>query len=495
MTDLRVRAPETTAAELDAVLEAAVAAAPAFAATRPADRADQLRQAADALDAEGPRLVPVAERESHLPTARLTGELTRTTFQLRLFAQVLEDGAYLEATLDPADPGWGMGPRPDLRRVLQPLGPVAIWAASNFPFAFSVAGGDTASALAAGAPVVLVAHPGHPELSAATAAVLGDALAAAGAPEGAFALVGGLDAGRRLVQDPRITAAAFTGSLHGGRALFDLAQQRPAPIPFYAEMGSVNPVVVTHAAAEQRPDEIAEGFVASLTLGVGQFCTKPGVLLVPAGSGLQARIAGRLGRVGAAPMLNERIAEGYGAMLGTLAAHPAVTVLAGPDRAAPDPLPTLLGTTAAALLDDPRGLTQEVFGPTGLVVTYRGRDELFAAVRAFEGQLTATIQGVDDDPDAPALLPLLTARAGRVLWNGWPTGVSVTWAMQHGGPYPATTNATTTSVGASAIDRWLRPVTYQGVPDALLPEPLQDANPWGLPRRVDGVPQPAPERV
>jgi NADP-dependent aldehyde dehydrogenase len=182
-------------------------------------------------------------------------------------------------------------------------------------------------------------------------------------------------------------------------------------------------------------------------------------------------------------------------MLGTLAAHPAVTVLAGPEQPDSEPLPTLLGTTAADLLRDPRGLTQEVFGPTGLVVTYRGRDELFAAVRAFEGQLTATIQGAADDPDAPALLPLLSARAGRVVWNGWPTGVSVTWAMQHGGPYPATTSAATTSVGTSAIDRWLRPVAYQGVPDALLPEPLQQANPWGLPRRVDGVLRPAPEPV
>jgi NADP-dependent aldehyde dehydrogenase len=484
--------PDTTPEELDRLLDAAVAAAPGLAATRPRERAEWLRSVADALDAAAETLIPLAADESHLPVPRLTGELTRTTFQLRLFATVLDEGAYLQATVDHADPGWGMGPRPDLRRVLRPLGPVAIWAASNFPFAFSVAGGDTASALAAGVPVLLKAHPGHPRLSVATAELVEEALTTAGAPAGTFALVTGVAIGRDLVTDPRITAASFTGSLAGGRALFDLAVSRPTPIPFYGELGSVNPVFVTPAAARERADDLAGGFAGSMTLGVGQFCTKPGLLFVPAGSDLPSRIAERLREVGSAPMLNEGIAAGYAKALGGLAAHESVRVLAGSTAPDPEPSPTLLATSAAALLADPAGLTEEAFGPTGLVVEYADRDELLAAAAAIDGQLTASVQAVDDDPDAPALLPLLAERAGRVLVGGWPTGVSVTWAMQHGGPYPATTSAQTTSVGASAVDRWLRPVTYQSTPDRWLPEPLQEANPWRIPRRVDGVLQPAP---
>ncbi|MDQ1529964.1 MAG: NADP-dependent aldehyde dehydrogenase [Microbacteriaceae bacterium] len=485
---------DTTREELDALLDAATAAMPALVASPPAERADWLRAAADALDAAADRLIPLAVEESHLPVPRLTGELTRTTFQLRLFATVLDEGAYLQATIDHADPDWGMGPRPDLRRVLRPLGPVAIWAASNFPFAFSVAGGDTASALAAGVPVLLKAHPGHPRLSAATAEVLLGALRSAGAPEGVFALVTGVEIGRDLVTDPRIAAASFTGSLRGGRALFDLAVSRPTPIPFYGELGSVNPVFVTAAAARDRAEDVATGFAGSMSLGVGQFCTKPGLLFVPAGSGLPDRIAERLRDVGGAPMLNAGIAEGYAKALGGLAAHADVRVLAGSTTPDATPAPTLLATTAEALLADPHGLTEEAFGPTALVVEYADKEQLLAAAAAFDGQLTATVHAVDEDPDAADLLPLLAERAGRVLVNGWPTGVSVTWAMEHGGPYPATTSVQTTSVGTSAIDRWLRPVSYQSTPDPLLPPPLQEANPWRIPRRVDGVLEPAPRR-
>ncbi len=486
MTDVVETVADTTPEELDRLLDAAVTAAPVLAAERPADRAVRLRAVADALDAAGEELVPLAAEESHLGVPRLTGELKRTTFQLRLFAGVLDEGAYLQVTIDHADPDWGMGPRPDLRRMLRPLGPVAIWAASNFPFAFSVAGGDTASALAAGAPVLLKAHPGHPRLSVATAGVVTRALASAGAPDGSFALVNGVDIGRTLITDPRITAGAFTGSLAGGRALFDLASSRPVPIPFFGELGSVNPAVVTPSAAAQRAEEVASGFAESMSLGVGQFCTKPGLLFAPAGSDLPRLVADRLAAVGAAPMLNEHIARGFAGALDELAGHEGVEVVLAGDTGE-TPTPTLLRTSAAAFAADPEALTHEAFGPAALVVEYVDQGELERALATIDGQLTATVQAVDDDPDAAAVLPILADRAGRVLVNGWPTGVSVTWAMQHGGPYPATTSVQTTSVGTSAIDRFLRPVTYQSTPEALLPEPLRDDNPWHLPRRVDGV--------
>lgn len=474
--------------DLDGVLDRAAAAAAVLRLRTPAEGAAQLRAAADALDAAGTRLVPIAREETHLPEARLTGELTRTTFQLRLFADEVASGVHLGLTIDHADADWGMGPRPDLRRMLVPLGPVAVWAASNFPFAFSVAGGDTASALAAGCPVVLVAHPGHPRLSAATAEVLAAALDGAGAPEGTFAVVEGQEAGRALIQDPRITAGAFTGSFGGGRALFDLASARATPIPFFGEMGSVNPAFVTPGAVAARADAVAEGFAGSMTLGVGQFCTKPGLLFAPAGSPVPTLVAERLGGVAEAPMLNDRIREGYGAALARLAGYDAVEVAAGSAEPVADPPPTLLRTTAAEVLADPGPLTAEVFGPAALLVEYADEAELLAAARVLDGQLTATVQGEPDEEVVPALVDVLAERAGRVLFNGWPTGVSVSYAQQHGGPYPATTAPATTSVGTAAMDRFLRPVAYQDVPDPLLPPALQESNPWRLPRRVDGRP-------
>ena len=481
---------DTTPDQLDRVLDEAVAAAAVLRRRTPVERADWLRAAADALDAAADLLLPLAQEESRLPLPRLTGELKRTTFQLRLLADEITAGAYLHAVIDHADPGWGMGPRPDLRRMLVPLGPAAVWAASNFPFAFSVAGGDTASALAAGCPVVLVAHPGHPQLSRATGTVLAVALEEAGAPRGVFALVEGQATGRALITDPRITSGAFTGSLRGGRALFDLASARETPIPFYGELGSVNPAFVTTAAASARAEEIATGFAASMTLGVGQFCTKPGLLLVPADSTIPGLVAERLGAVGGAPMLNERIRGGYGQALTTLAAHEVVEVLAGTVDPDVDPAPTLLRTSAAEVLADPRPLTAEVFGPAALVVEYADEEELLAVARVLDGQLTATVQGEPDDQVVAALLEVLSDRAGRVLWGGWPTGVTVTYAQQHGGPYPATTAVGTTSVGTAAIERFLRPVAYQDLPEALLPEPLQTANPWRIPQRIDGLQHP-----
>lgn len=478
----------TSPQDLDGLLDAAVVAARALAVSTPSARSGWLRAVADALDTASARLVLLAQEETHLALPRLTGELRRTTFQLRLFAQEVEHGGFMRATIDHADADWGMGPRPALRRMLRPLGPVAVWAASNFPFAFSVAGGDTASALAAGCPVVLVGNPGHPRLSRETAAVVADALAGAGSPDAVFSVAEGQEVGTALIQDPRITAGAFTGSLRGGRALFDLAVGREKPIPFFGELGSVNPAFVTAEAANDRAESIAQGFVDSMSLGVGQFCTKPGLLFVPADCRIVGLAATYAGSLPGARMLNDRIRAGYGHALAALADHEDVGLLVERIESADEVGPTLLVTTADAVIANPRALTAEVFGPAALIVEYTDDVELLAAARALDGQLTATILGAPGDAVVPELLEVLAERAGRVLFNGWPTGVSVTYAQQHGGPYPATTAVGATSVGTAAVERFLRPVAYQDVPEALLPPPVQDANPWDVPRRVDGEP-------
>jgi NADP-dependent aldehyde dehydrogenase len=405
-----------------------------------------------------------------------------------LFAALLEEGSFLRVAIDGPDTEWPPGPRPDLRRMMIPLGPVVVFAASNFPFAFSVAGGDTASALAAGCPVIVKSHPGHPALSDLTANVVLGALSASGAPEGTFALIHGDDGGRSAVSSEHIRAGAFTGSLGGGRALFDLAVSRPNPIPFYAEMGSLNPVFVTSAAMARRGGHILAEYAASFTLSAGQFCTKPGLLFLPSGSVSDEELAESLAphRSGA-PLLNDHIHQGYVGQLTTLRDHPAIRTVIADDRAYADaPTPTLLATSVTELLASRDELLVECFGPTSLVVDYANDEELLAAAKVFGGQLAAGVHGEEDDTVLPALFTLLSDRAGRVLWNGWPTGVSVTEAMQHGGPYPATTSPLHTSVGSASIERFLRPVCFQSIPDHLLPPALRDANPLGLPRLVNG---------
>jgi NADP-dependent aldehyde dehydrogenase len=479
----------TDPATLEKTLAAAAEAARPAAEATPAERARWLTAAADALDAAADDLVPLAHAETHLPAApRLTGELKRTTFQLRLFAEVLGDGEYLGATVDHADPDWPMGPRPDIRRVKTAIGPVLVFAASNFPFAFSVAGGDTASALAAGCPVVLKAHPGHPELSALTGRIVREALLAAGAPAGLFAVIFGQEEGVTALKDPRIAAASFTGSIPGGRALFDIANARPRPIPFYGELGSVNPVVVTEAAIAARGEAVAQGYAASFSLGAGQFCTKPGLVFLPEDHGLTDALRSALAGAPAQPMLNDRIANGYSSQLGKLREVPGVEVVAESPAEAPAFTPTLLATTGKQFLEGGDTVHEECFGPASLIVTYAGQAELLSLLDVVEPGLTATIHGEESDADwIRPVLPALSRVAGRLLWNDWPTGVTVSWAQQHGGPYPATTAPTTTSVGTAAIERFLRPVAWQGFPDALLPEPLQEANPWRLPRRTDST--------
>ncbi|MEU0241373.1 aldehyde dehydrogenase (NADP(+)) [Nocardiopsis sp. NPDC006198] len=478
-------APDTTPEELDAVLERAAAAAPLLAALTPGERAGLLRAVADALDGAADRLVPLAAEEAHYPEARCKGELGRTTFQLRLFAQTLEDGSYLEAAVDPADPEWGT-PRPDVRRILVPLGPVVVFGASNFPFAFATAGGDSASALAAGCPVVVKAHPGHPELARATAGVVVDALTGAGAPEGSFALVEGMEAGRLAVTHPLTRAVGFTGSIPGGRALFDLAAARPEPIPFYGELGSVNPVFVTRAAMAARGEQILGGYADSAAMGSGQFCTKPGVVFLPEDADLGALVADFADRA-AGPLLNDRVAEGFERGLDALSGHPATEVLVQARHTGDDWSPSLLRTDLDSLLEHADTLLEECFGPATLVVAYADERRLLEAAGVLRGQLTVTVHGEEDDPVAPALLALGASVAGRVVWNGWPTGVAVTYAMTHGGPYPATTAPLHTSVGTTAIRRFLRPVSFQSVPQSLLPRELRDDNPLGVPRRVNGA--------
>jgi NADP-dependent aldehyde dehydrogenase len=409
-----------------------------------------------------------------------------------MFAGVVADGTVLDAIIDPPDPGALPAPRPDLRRMLVAIGPVAVFAASNFPLAFSVPGGDTASALAAGCPVVVKAHPSHPGLSVHCARLVAGALAAAGAPAGTFAAVYGVEAGRALVTHPAITAAGFTGSLTGGRALFDLAAARPDPIPFYGELGSLNPAVLTPGAVAERGAALAQAFIDSVTLGAGQFCTKPGLLFLPAGHGLDATLADALARAPLGPVLNARIQAAYQHTAGTLAGTPGVQPIVAPSavdgsggyRVAP----ALLRVAAADLVAHAPELLTECFGPAALVVEYASTDELADAIDAVPGSLAATLHA---EPDTEAdlarlLLARMARRAGRVIFAGWPTGVAVTWAQQHGGPWPATTSSLHTSVGVTATRRFQRPVAYQNLPDALLPEPLRDANPLGIPRRLSG---------
>ena len=476
----------TATLSLSELTKAATSAAKISAAASDAERANWLTAVADALDANAAELVEIADEETSLGSTRLTGEVARTTGQLRLFARVITEGSYLEAVIDHADPA-ATPPRPDLRRILRPIGPVAVFSASNFPFAFSVAGGDTASALAVGCSVIVKAHSGHLRLSERTAEIVAGALRAAGAPEGLFALVSGREVGTALVQDPAIKAVGFTGSIPGGRALFDLATSRPDPIPFYGELGSLNPVVITPAALAERSGRLAAGLAASFTLGAGQFCTKPGLVFIPAGSTFAREVAEASKDKPAAGMLTSRIAEAYPDGLRSFASVPGVEVVSGSvdqDAAANGAAPVVFSTSAAAVLERPEQLLEECFGPTTMLIEYTDQAELSAVLAKVPGSLTATLHAQPGD-DIDALVEQLSERAGRVLFDGWPTGVAVNWAQQHGGPYPATTSLFT-SVGATAVRRFQRPIAYQDAPESVLHPALHEENPLRIPRRVDG---------
>nr|WP_298283100.1 aldehyde dehydrogenase (NADP(+)) [Acidocella sp.] len=456
-------------AAITAVCAAAEAAFDLYRTQPLAARAAYLERIADEIMALGDDLIVTAMAETHLPRARLEGERGRTCGQLRLFAGVVRAGRFLDLRHDPALPDRQPLPRPDLRLRNIPLGPVAVFGASNFPLAFSVAGGDTASALAAGCPVVAKAHPAHPQTSRLVADAVARAVSGCGLPAGVFALVEGEGTapGTALVTNPHIKAVGFTGSRAGGLALAELARTRPEPIPFYGELSAVNPVLLLPSALSARGTALGAGFAASLTLGAGQFCTNPGLVLAIEGEGLERFIASaRAALAGASPqtMLTPGIAAAYERGVAARAAHGALETLAHFAGGA------LFGVSAAVFAADPH-LTEEIFGPASLLVRCADPAELRAVIERLEGQLTTTLHM--DEPDHPlarALLPLLERKAGRILANGWPTGVEVAHAMVHGGPFPATTDSRTTSVGAKAIERFLRPVCYQDLSAALLPD-------------------------
>jgi 2,5-dioxopentanoate dehydrogenase len=482
-----------TAAQVERACALADAAFDAYRETSLEARAHFLERIAERLLESGDALVERAMRESGLPRARLEGERARTVGQLRLFAQVVRDGGWLDVRIDPALPDRKPLPRPELRLRQVALGPVAVFGASNFPLAFSVAGGDTASALAAGCPVVVKAHPAHPGTSEIAGLAISQAVRDCGLPEGVFSLLYGAGnaVGAALVSDARIKAVGFTGSRAGGLALLRIAQRRAEPIPVFAEMSSVNPVLVFPAALAARGAAIAKGFVASLTMGAGQFCTNPGLLLAaegPALDALEAEIARILATSAAATMLTPGICEAYGRGVARLASHPRVRTVArgAPVESGHGGQAAFFSTHAADLVADPM-LREEVFGASSVLVRCRDAGAMREVLQAMEGQLTVTLHiDREDEPLARELLPAIERKAGRILVNGFPTGVEVSHAMVHGGPFPATSDGRSTSVGSLAIRRFLRPVCYQDFPPALLPEAVRDEGSRNLPRLVDG---------
>jgi alpha-ketoglutaric semialdehyde dehydrogenase len=484
--------------EVEAACALADAAFPSVSETDPETRAQALEAAAAGIADLGPSLIERAMAETGLPRARLEGERARTVGQLRLFADLVRSGAWVRATIDPALPERQPLPRPDLRRRHVAIGPVAVFGTSNFPLAFSVAGGDTASALAAGCPVVVKGHPAHPGTGEMVARALRAALAAYGLHAGAFSYLPGPSnaLGAALVADPRIKAVGFTGSRGGGLALMRVAAGRPEPIPVYAEMSAVNPVLLLPGALRDRGTDLAAGFVQSLTLGAGQFCTNPGLLIGIAGPELDAfaEAAGAAIRASVPhTMLTADIRDRFEHAVAAMADRPGVTVAARGSTAGPGGAPAaLLRTDARSFLADP-ALADEMFGPAAILVAAAGQAEVIRVIEALGGQLTATLH-LDraDEPLAAGLVPLLARKAGRILANGWPTGVEVAPAMVHGGPFPATSDSRSTSVGTLAIERFLRPVCYQDLPEALLPAPLRPGNPWRLARRIDGTLNPPP---
>ncbi len=479
-----------TTQDLETIAAAAAQAAPLWAATPPPQRAAALVAAADALLAAQTELVATAMEETGLSEARLAGELKRTAVQLKLFAETVVDGSYLDVRIDDADPNFVLGVRPDVRRYRIAVGPVLNFSASNFPFAFSVAGGDTAAALAAGCPVIVKAHSGHPRLSVQTADVVAKALESAGAPKGTLQLISGQQAGVDMLNDPRIKAGSFTGSIRVGRMLADIAAARPTPIPFYGELGSVNPVFVTEAALKENTEGILDGFMTSVSGSAGQLCTKPGFLFAPAGAALSEGIASRASAVAEQRLLNPGITSGYQSRRDAVLAASGVTVLAEGSLRVDDEgqgwaTPTVVSAPVSVLKQHREDLLEESFGPLSIVVEYDNVDELSGiAEDLFEGNLTGTVHAAagEDSPALRSVVDWISRSAGRVLFGGWPTGVAVTPAMQHGGPWPATTNDSSTSVGSAAIARFTRPVAYQDAPQGMLPEPLRDDNPWNVPQ-------------
>ena len=484
---------EATESEIDRAMEAARAASDSYSCKSGARRAQFLRAIATELDGMADAIVQAYMAESGLPEGRARGELGRTTGQLKAFADLVEEGSWIQARIDTAQPDRQPLPRPDIRKCLAPLGPVVVFGASNFPLAFSTAGGDTASALAAGCPVVVKGHPMHPATGELVARAMVQAARETGMPEGVFSHLQGLShqLGAKLVTHPHTRAVGFTGSLQGGLALARLGQQRHDPIPVFAEMGSINPVVLLPSALEPTAGW-AKAYAHSVTLGTGQFCTNPGLLIGLQGPALDAFVhdlAGAMAEIPASCMLHAHIAARYRQARKELLSQPGVSLVT-PDvePEGPNRVPASVARVSGADFRANQRLQEEVFGPFTLVVGCKDRAELEALLAGLEGQLTAALIGNEAElSGAQSLVSLLREKAGRVLFNGVPTGVEVCPSMQHGGPFPATTDARFTSVGTDAILRWARPVAYQNCPGALLPEALRDENPLGILRLVNGA--------
>lgn len=490
--------PSMTKASTSQVDDAARAAEIAFAVYRDTpieERAKFLECCADEIEALGDTLSERVMAETGYPKARAEGERARTCGQLRMFAQYIRTGSYLDARIDTALPERKPLPRPDIRYLNRPLGPVAVFGASNFPLAFSVAGGDTASALAAGCPVLVKGHSSHPGTCDLVAQAMAKAVEKCGMPKGVFSLLmgEGREVGAALVKAEQVKAVGFTGSLAGGMALVDIANARPEPIPVFAEMGSINPVVLLPEALNERAENIAEGFLASLTMGTGQFCVNPGLLIAIEGPELDtfvARCKTLLAETPAGVMLNERICSAYEDGLNQYAGFSGVTLegegIAADAASGFYARARLMSTSAEYFLSE-HAIHEEIFGPSSLLVRCQNREQLLAVVKVLKGQLTGTIQCTDSELAAyQDLVDVLSARVGRLVVNNFPTGVEVCSAMVHGGPFPASTDARFTSVGTAAIERFLRPICYQNYPEALLPAPLRDSNPLGIYRTVNG---------
>jgi NADP-dependent aldehyde dehydrogenase len=481
---------EATPEEINEAIKKANAAFLVYKKLSYTQRALFLERIADEIMAIGPELIQVTMQESNLPEARLLGERDRTTNQLRFFAKILCDGSWVRAIIDTPTPETPA--KADIRQVQVPLGVAAVWGASNFPFAFSVAGGDTVSALAAGCPVVHKAHPAHP----VTCELIGNAIAKAaketGMPDGVFSMLHGKNyqTGLQIVRHPLVKSAAFTGSFQGGKALFDEANKRENPIPVYAEMGSVNPVFILPGILKEQGTTLAKSLAASNMLGVGQFCTNPGVVVLPGEKEAPVFINDYKAAIEAAPggmMLTENIHRSFNKGTKELAEQKDVILLAKSSQVDEKlATPQAYTASAQAFLSQPE-LSEEVFGPSSIHITTQNKNEILEIARSLKGQLTATIWGNEADlKEYSELKDILEDKAGRLILNAMPTGVEVNYSMVHGGPYPSTTNSATTSVGSTAIYRFTRPVCFQGFPESELPEALQNSNPFGILRQVNG---------
>ena len=482
-----------TTEDVDRAAELAAAAAPALARLSGAARGKFLRAIAANLETKADDLVARAMQETALPEARLKGEVGRTAGQLRLYAEAAERGDWLDARIETANPDRKPLPKPDHRSMLRPLGPVVVFGSSNFPFAYSVAGGDTASAFAVGCPVIVKAHPAHPGTSELVGRLILHAVRECGLPEGTFSLLfdAGFEVGQALVKHPLIKAAGFTGSVKGGRALTDLGAARPEPIPVYAEMGSVNPVFILPGALAERSATLVEGLYASAMVGVGQFCTNPGLIVLqrsPAAEQFVKDLAARLAATLEGTMLTPGIRKAFVANTTVRAQQPGVKVIAqGNAVSLCNAAPVWFETGAREFLGN-HALSEEIFGPSSLVVWCKDRAEMLLVAAQVEGSLTATLlAGAAETKDQADLIEVLVTKAGRIVFNGYPTGVEVSHAIVHGGPYPSTSDGgRTTSVGTRALGRWARPVCYQGFSDDLLPAELQNANPLKIHRLLNG---------